>query len=49
MHRRLKKSGKASVAVLYLLSEHGGYSIQRMCFLSLTVTPGQQVLGGAGG
>lgn len=46
MHRLLNKSGKALVAALYLLSEPGGYSIQSMCFLSLT---GQQVLGGEGG
>lgn len=32
--------------VVYLLSKHGGYSIQSMCFLSLTPTPGQQDLRG---
>lgn len=32
------------VVVVCLLSKHGGYSIQSMCFLSLTSTPGQQDL-----
>lgn len=33
---------RTQAVVVYLLSTHGGYSIQSMCFLSLNPTSGQQ-------